>query len=51
MIVLDSLDDVAVNEVFVGGRLVAAGGRMLTDVVEGPSDPPLDTMKLTALDT
>ena len=38
------------NEVFIDGRLVAAGGRMLVDVVEGPSDPPLDTMKLAPLD-
>ena len=49
VIVLDSLEDVAVNEVFVGGRLVAAGGRMIVDVVEGPSDPPLDTMKLAPM--
>ena len=49
VIVLDSLEDVAVNEVFVGGRLVAAGGRMTVDVVEGPSDPPLDTMNLAPM--
>ena len=28
------------------GGSVAADGRMLVDVVEGPSDPPLDTMRL-----
>jgi adenine deaminase len=49
VIVLDDLEQVAVNEVFVGGQQVAARGRMLIDVVEGPSDPPLDTMKLAAL--
>jgi len=49
VIVLDSLDDVAVNEVFVGGRMVAAGGRMLHGVVDGPSDRPLDTMHLTPM--
>ena len=49
VIVLDSLDDVAVNEVFVGGRLVAAGGRMLDGVVDGPSDRPLDTMHLAPM--
>ena len=49
VLVLDSLTDVAVNEVFVGGRLVAAGGRMVVDVVEGPSDPPLDTMMLAPM--
>jgi adenine deaminase len=47
--VLDELERVVVNEVFVGGRQVAARGRMLVDVVEGPSDPPLDTMKLAPL--
>ena len=30
--------------------LVASGGRMLVDVVEGPSDPPLDTMQLAPVD-
>jgi adenine deaminase len=49
VIVLGSLDDVAVDEVLVGGRLVAASGQMLAAVFDGPSDPPLDTMKLTAL--
>jgi adenine deaminase len=49
VIVLDSLEAVAVNEVFVGGRLVAAGGAMVVDVVEGPSDPPLDTMRLAPM--
>ncbi len=48
-IVLDSLEDVAVNEVFVGGRLVAAAGRMLDGVVDGPSDRPLDTMHLAPM--
>jgi adenine deaminase len=49
VIVLDSLTDVAVNEVFVGGRLVAAAGDMRVDVVEGPSDPPLHTMRLAPM--
>jgi adenine deaminase len=49
VIVLDSLEDVEVDEVFVGGRLVAAGGRMVVDVVEGPSDPPFDTMRLAPM--
>jgi adenine deaminase len=47
--VLDSLEAVAVDEVFVGGRLVAARGGMVVDVVEGPSDPPLDTMHLAPM--
>src|SRR3954454_9379336 len=49
VIVLDSLEAVAVNEVFVGGRLVAAGGSMLDAVVDGPSDRPLDTMHLSPM--
>lgn len=47
LIVLSSLDDVAVDDVFSSGRHVASGGRMIVDVVEGPSDPPYDTMVLT----
>jgi len=49
VIILDSLTDVAVNEVLVAGQLIAARGQMLVDVIDGPSDPPLDTMKLTAM--
>ncbi len=49
VIVLDDLERVVVNEVFVAGKQVAARGRMLVDVVEGPSDPPFDTMKLAPL--
>ncbi len=49
VIVIDDLERVTVNEVLVGGRLVAEGGRMAVTVVEGPSDPPYDTMRLGAL--
>ena len=38
------------EHVLTDGRLVASGGRMLVDVVEGPSDPPFDTMRLAHLD-
>jgi len=43
---LSDLESVRVEDVFSGGRHVATGGRMIADVVEGPSSPPLDTMKL-----
>jgi len=46
LIVLSDLASVTVDEVFTAGRHVASGGRMLVDVVEGPSEPPLDTMKI-----
>jgi adenine deaminase len=49
LIVLSSLEEVRVEEVFSDGRHVAAGGRMLVDVVEGPSDPPYDTMRLASV--
>ena len=38
------------EHVLTDGRVVASHGQMLVDVVEGPSDPPLDTMKLAHLD-
>ena len=46
LVVLSDLASVAVDDVLVGGRLVASGGHMLAPVVEGPSRPPLDTMRL-----
>jgi adenine deaminase len=48
--VLSDLRAFTVDDVFTDGRLVASGGRMLVDVIEGPSDPPFDTMRLIALD-
>jgi adenine deaminase len=47
--ILSHLRNVTVRDVLTDGRHVASGGRMLVDIVEGPSDPPLDTMKLTGL--
>src|SRR5207249_999373 len=49
LVVLSDLSSVTVDDVLFDGRHVASGGRMLVDVVEGPSLPPLDTMKLTAV--
>ena len=49
LVVLADLESFAARHVLTDGRLVASGGRMLTDVVEGPSDPPYDTMRLPAL--
>jgi adenine deaminase len=46
VVVLSDLRGVTVDDVFVGGRLVASGGRMLEHIVEGPSAPPFDTMRL-----
>jgi adenine deaminase len=40
---------VTVDDVFVAGTRVASNGRMLIDVVEGPSDPPYDTMRLAPM--
>jgi adenine deaminase len=46
ILVMSDLATIAVDDVFTDGNHVAAGGRMLAPIVEGPSDPPLDTMKL-----
>jgi adenine deaminase len=49
LVVLSDLASVAVDDVLFGGHLVASDGRMLVDVIEGPSDPPLATMHLQPL--
>ncbi len=49
LVVLSDLESVAVDDVFVAGQRVASGGHMLVEVVEGPSRPPLDTMRLAPL--
>jgi adenine deaminase len=46
VVVLSDLDQVTVADVWVDGRHVASGGRMLEEVVEGPADPPLNTVAL-----
>lgn len=50
IVVLADLTSFTAEHVLTDGRLVASHGRMLVDVVEGPSDPPLDTMRLAALE-
>jgi adenine deaminase len=50
VVVLSDLETFTAEHVLTDGNLVASHGRMLVDVVEGPSDPPLDTMHLGALD-
>jgi adenine deaminase len=49
LVVLSDLASIAVDDVFVAGRRVASGGRMLVDVSEGPSTPPLRTIRLERL--
>ncbi len=49
LIVLSSLRDVTVVDVYADGRHVAADGRMIVEIVEGPSDPPYGTMVLSPL--
>jgi adenine deaminase len=46
VVVLGDLAAIDVEEVFFAGRHVASGGRMLVDVVEAPSCPPLRTIRL-----
>ena len=46
LVVLSDLASIDVQEVFSAGCLVASGGEMLLEVIEGPSRPPLDTMHL-----
>jgi adenine deaminase len=48
--VLTDLATIAVEQVWTDGRLVARDGQMVVPVVEGPSDPPYDTMHLDAVD-
>ncbi|MCU1466431.1 MAG: Adenine deaminase [Actinomycetia bacterium] len=50
IVVLTDLKEFTAEHVITDGRLVASGGRMVVDVVEGPSDPPYDTMKLSHLE-
>jgi adenine deaminase len=50
VVVLNDLKDFVAEHVVYDGRRVAEQGHMLVAVVEGPSDPPFDTMRLTGLD-
>src|SRR5882757_1493182 len=47
--ILSDLRAMRVEHVLYDGALVASGGRLLVDAVEGPSLPPLDTMHLDPL--
>ncbi len=49
IVVLSSLEEVAVDDVFFDGRQVAHGGVMLESVSEAPSNPPLDTIRLSTM--
>jgi adenine deaminase len=49
LVVLSDLATIRVDDVFKAGRPVASGGRMLVEVNEGPSRPPLDTMRMGAV--
>lgn len=50
VVVLSSLDDVTVDDVYTDGRHVASGGRMLVASTEGPSTPPLNTVHLNPIE-
>jgi adenine deaminase len=50
IVVLTDLESFTAEHVITDGNLVASHGEMLASVLEGPSDPPLDTMKLVHLD-
>ena len=50
IVVLDDLVDFVAAHVLFDGALVASQGKMVVDVVEGPSDPPFDTMHLAHLE-
>jgi adenine deaminase len=49
IIVLSDLNELAVVQVFASGRLVAADGRLLVPLPEGPEGAPLETMRVPAL--
>jgi adenine deaminase len=50
LVVLTDLESFRAEHVLTDGHLVASDGVMVVEVVEGPSDPPFDTMRLDALD-
>ena len=49
IVVLSDLESMIAEHVLFGGHLVASHGALLAPVVEGPSDPPFDTMRLDPL--
>ena len=50
VVILSDLESIVVDDVWFDGRHVAAGGEMLEALVEGPSSPPYDTMRLTTVE-
>jgi len=50
VLLLSDLAAVTVDDVWFDGRHVASRGEMLEPVVEGPSSPPYDTMRLTGVE-
>ena len=50
IVVLSDIEGVVVDDVFVAGRHVASEGEMLEPIVEGPSAPPVDTMRLSPVE-
>ncbi len=50
IVVLEDLVGFVAEHVITDGRLVASGGEMVVEVIEAPSDPPLDTMKLASVE-
>ncbi len=49
IVVLSSLDDVAVDDVFFSGALVASHGRLVVDLPDPPATPLADSVKLSAM--
>ena len=49
VIVMSSLEDITVDDVFTDGRHVATGGSMIVPVIEGPARPPLDTIRISSV--
>jgi adenine deaminase len=49
LVMLSDLDQITVDDVWTDGVHVASAGSMLVPVVEGPSAPPYDTMRLDAV--
>ncbi len=49
VIVLDDLEQVHVTDVFTDGRHVAHDSALLAPIVEGPSNPPYDTMHISSV--
>lgn len=49
IVVLADLRDFVAEDVLFDGRHVASRGELLVEVVEGPSDPPLETMHVRPL--